>query len=731
MPDKESVKVIVRCRPFSDKEKAAGHSCIVVIDPEGGSVTINPIKSDDPPKTFTFDYAFDWNCKQHDVYNKTARPIVESVLNGYNGTIFAYGQTGTGKTFSMEGIRQDPQLRGIIPNSFEHIFSHINSSPQNVKYLVRISYLEIYNEEIRDLLKTESGKLDLKERPDVGVYVKDLSSFVVKDTAEMDKLMEVGNKNRSVGFTEMNARSSRSHSIFTITVEMCETVNEEEHIRVGKLHLVDLAGSERQSKTGATGERLKEATKINMSLSCLGNVIKALVDGKSSHIPYRDSKLTRLLQDSLGGNAKTMMIATMSPASYNYDETLSTLRYASRAKNIKNKPKINEDPKDAMLREFQEEIRKLRQQLETADSKDNPELDLSDAETDEDNEDIIAAQDRDKQALFVKNRQNVTKYHPIHAGISDGELSKMQESINREKQAILESKDLIESEKQKILSELESRASELSREITRREQLMNKLAQMESKLLIGGVNILDTEAQQRQELAKREAELEEQRRKHQQLQKELQQHDETVLSIEENYTSLSDEATRKTQKLKQLWSVLMQHKTEIKDLTEEFQQEREDLLSTIRELSKEVKLRMLIINRYIPTEELSWIEAHSDYDDASEKWQIKGVAYAGNNIRGKRTHSFRESVGRAGHHLQRQVLNKSTDPLTEGDYNYYVPVFTGKNVYLEYDARVGSSSKRRSSVKSARSPSASASSPSAKGNTPSARGLVAKTKHYV
>ena len=177
--------------------------------------------------------------------------------------------------------------------------------------------------------------------------------------------MDKGNKNRATGATLMNADSSRSHSIFTINVEMCEKSSEdgEEHYRLGKLNLVDLAGSERQSKTGASGDRLKEATKINLSLSALGNVISALVDGKSKHIPYRDSKLTRLLQDSLGGNTKTLMIAAISPASDNYDETLSTLRYANRAKNIKNKPKINEDPKDAMLRELQEEIRLLKDQL--------------------------------------------------------------------------------------------------------------------------------------------------------------------------------------------------------------------------------------------------------------------------------------------------------------------------------------------------------------------------------
>merc|ERR1719282_306442 len=179
----------------------------------------------------------------------------------------------------------------------------------------------------------------------------------------MQQVLTAGLANRSVGATNMNAESSRSHSLFMITIESLGA-DGDSHIRVGKLNMVDLAGSERQGKTGATGDRLREATKINLSLSALGNVISALVDGKSKHIPYRDSKLTRLLQDSLGGNTKTMMVACLSPADNNYEETISTLRYANRAKNIKNKPKINEDPKDAMLREYAEEIEKLRAMVE-------------------------------------------------------------------------------------------------------------------------------------------------------------------------------------------------------------------------------------------------------------------------------------------------------------------------------------------------------------------------------
>ena len=264
----------------------------------------------------------------------------------------------------MEGQRSDSNNRGVIPNSFAHVFNHISKSV-NQQYLVRASYLEIYQEEVRDLLAKTQGKfLELKERPDTGVYVKDLSSFVCKSVSEIEHVMSVGNQNRAVGQTNMNEHSSRGHAIFIITVECSELDDEgNAHIRVGKLNLVDLAGSERQAKTGATGDRLKEATKINLSLSALGNVISALIDGKSTYVPYRDSKLTRLLQDSLGGNAKTVMVANLGPASYNYDESLTTLRYANRAKNIKNKPRINEDPKDALLREFQQEIARLKAQI--------------------------------------------------------------------------------------------------------------------------------------------------------------------------------------------------------------------------------------------------------------------------------------------------------------------------------------------------------------------------------
>lgn len=321
--------------------------------------------------SFTFDSVYGDNSNQREVYDETAFPLIESVIEGYNGTIFAYGQTGCGKTHTMLGIREDPEQKGIIPHAFDHIFGFIDEKEGNTKFLVRASYLEIYNEEIRDLLSNKGkAKLNLAESKDKGVFVKNLTMIIVKSIPEIEKVMNEGTANRSVAETKMNKESSRSHSIFTIYIETAveDEKLDESKIKAGKLNLVDLAGSERQSKTGATGDTLKEATKINLSLSALGNVISALVDGKSSHIPYRDSKLTRLLQDSLGGNTKTVMIAALSPADYNYDETLSTLRYAARAKSIKNKPTINEDPKDALLREYEEEIKKLKKLLDQANN---------------------------------------------------------------------------------------------------------------------------------------------------------------------------------------------------------------------------------------------------------------------------------------------------------------------------------------------------------------------------
>ncbi|KAL7864641.1 hypothetical protein AOLI_G00160610 [Acnodon oligacanthus] len=615
----ESVKVVVRCRPMNEKERAANFERVVSVDVKLGQVAVrNPrgASAHEHPKVFTFDSVYDWNSKQIDLYDETFRPLVDSVLLGFNGTIFAYGQTGTGKTYTMEGVRNDPERRGVIPNSFEHIFTHISRS-QNQQYLVRASYLEIYQEEIRDLLsRDQSRRLELKERPDTGVYVKDLSSFVTKSVREIEHVMNVGNQNRSVGATNMNEHSSRSHAIFVITIECSELGPDgENHIRVGKLNLVDLAGSERQTKTGAQGERLKEATKINLSLSALGNVISALVDGKSTHIPYRDSKLTRLLQDSLGGNARTVMVANIGPASYNVEETLTTLRYSNRAKNIKNKPRINEDPKDALLREFQEEIARLKEQLEKRSGKKRrkrrrrkvgeggEELD-DDAEDEEDDDDEDGV-DGDKNNADYWREQ--------------------QEKLEKERKAIMEDHSLVAEEKQRLLREKEKKMDDLHREKEALEMLASKVKAMESKLLVGGKNIVDHTNEQQRILEQKRHEIAEQKRREREMQQEMECRDEETLELKETYSSLQQEVDIKTKKLKKLFAKLQAVKAEIHDVQEDHIKERQELEQTQNELTRELKLKHLIIENFIPLEEKNKIVMRATFDEEDDTWKMRPI----------------------------------------------------------------------------------------------------------
>uniref|UniRef100_A0A8C7F6V1 Kinesin-like protein n=1 Tax=Oncorhynchus kisutch TaxID=8019 RepID=A0A8C7F6V1_ONCKI len=601
---RESVKVVVRCRPMNEKERAANFERVVQVDVKLGQVAVrNPrgAAAHEHPKVFTFDSVYDWNSKQVDLYDETFRPLVDSVLLGFNGTIFAYGQTGTGKTYTMEGVRNDPERRGVIPNSFEHVFTHISRS-QNQQYLVRASYLEIYQEEIRDLLsKDQSRRLELKERPDTGVYVKDLSSFVTKSVREIEHVMNVGNQNRSVGSTNMNEHSSRSHAIFLITVECSELgVDGENHIRVGKLNLVDLAGSERQTKTGAQGERLKEATKINLSLSALGNVISALVDGRSTHIPYRDSKLTRLLQDSLGGNARTVMVANIGPASYNVEETLTTLRYSNRAKNIKNKPRVNEDPKDALLREFQEEIARLKEQLEKRSGK---------------------KKRKRRRMKGVGEDDGVEPADKVGADY----WRVQQEKLERERKAIMEDHSLVAEEKQRLLKEKERKMDALKKEQEAGEMLTAKVKAMESKLLMGGKNIVDHTNEQQRILEQKRQEIAEQKRREREMKQQVENRDEETLELKETYSSLQQEVDIKTKKLKKLFAKLQAVKTEIHDVQELHSKERQELEQTQNELTRELKLKHLIIENFIPMEEKNKIVNRAFFDEEDDHWKMRPI----------------------------------------------------------------------------------------------------------
>nr|UQZ09998.1 kinesin-like protein KIF3A [Opsariichthys bidens] len=618
----DNVKVVVRCRPLNEKEKMMAHKQAVTVDEIRGTITVNKVDIiSEPPKTFTFDTVFGPDSKQLDVYNLTARPIIDSVLEGYNGTISAYGQTGTGKTLTMEGVRAVPELRGIIPNSFAHVFGHIAKAEGDTRFRVRVSYLEIYNEEVRDLLgKDQMQRLEVKERPDVGVYIKDLSGYVVNNADDMDRIMTLGHKNRSVGATNMNEHSSRSHAIFTITIECSEKgVDGNQHVRMGKLHLVDLAGSERQGKTGATGQRLKEATKINLSLSTLGNVISALVDGKSTHVPYRNSKLTRLLQDSLGGNSKTMMCANIGPADYNYDETISTLRYANRAKNIKNKARINEDPKDALLRQFQKEIEELKKKLEEGE-----EISGSDGSG---SDDMDEGEDEDGDGGERRRKRRGRKK------VSPDKMVEMRAKIEEERKALEAKLDMEEEERNKARAELEKREKDLLKAQQEHHLLLEKLSALEKRVIVGGVDLLAKAEEQEKLLEESNNELEERRKRAEQLRRELEEKEQERLDIEEKYTSLQEEAQGNTKKLKKVWTMLMAAKSEMADLQQEHHREIEGLLENIRQLSRELRLQMLTIDNFIPQEYQEMIENYGHWNEDIGEWQLKCVAYTGNNMR--------------------------------------------------------------------------------------------------
>ncbi|KAH6607494.1 hypothetical protein Trco_003807 [Trichoderma cornu-damae] len=340
-----TIKVVARFRPQNRVEIESGGKPIVTFNSDDTCT----LDSKEAQGSFTFDRIFDMSCKQQDIFDYSIRPTVDDILNGYNGTVFAYGQTGAGKSYTMMGSNiDDAEQRGVIPRIVEQIFASIMSSPSTIEYTVRVSYMEIYMEKIRDLLAPQNDNLPIHEEKNRGIYVKGLLEIYVSSVQEVYEVMRRGGSARMVSATNMNAESSRSHSIFVVTITQKNV--ESGSAKSGQLFLVDLAGSEKVGKTGASGQTLEEAKKINKSLSALGMVINALTDGKSHYVPYRDSKLTRILQESLGGNSRTTLIINCSPSSYNDAETLGTLRFGTRAKSIKNKAKVNAELSPAELK---------------------------------------------------------------------------------------------------------------------------------------------------------------------------------------------------------------------------------------------------------------------------------------------------------------------------------------------------------------------------------------------
>ncbi|XP_008165473.2 kinesin-like protein KIF1B isoform X14 [Chrysemys picta bellii] len=379
-----SVKVAVRVRPFNSRETSKESKCIIQMQGNSTSI-INPKNPKEAPKSFSFDYSY-WShtspedpcfASQNRVYNDIGKEMLLHAFEGYNVCIFAYGQTGAGKSYTMMGKQEESQ-GGIIPQLCEELFEQINdNSNEEMSYSVEVSYMEIYCERVRDLLNPKNkGNLRVREHPLLGPYVEDLSKLAVTSYTDIADLMDAGNKARTVAATNMNETSSRSHAVFTIvfTQKRHDTETDLCTEKVSKISLVDLAGSERADSTGAKGTRLKEGANINKSLTTLGKVISALAEvdnctnkskkkKKTDFIPYRDSVLTWLLRENLGGNSRTAMVAALSPADINYDETLSTLRYADRAKQIKCNAVINEDPNAKLVRELKEEVTRLKDLL--------------------------------------------------------------------------------------------------------------------------------------------------------------------------------------------------------------------------------------------------------------------------------------------------------------------------------------------------------------------------------
>lgn len=550
----ESVAVMVRCRPMNESERLQRSPLAIQVDESQRCLEV------DKERQFYFDQVFGPEATNEQVYMKSARRLVEFAFQGFNCTIFLYGQTGTGKTYTHSSLTL---------SAFEHLFSLIQDSNKRARFLIRASYYELYNEEIRDLLAPLSGAkdktLELRESKERGVYVKDLACFLVSNLNELMKLKRLGDKRRTTGATKMNEHSSRAHSIFSITIETISSADaegtnddkqtrgsrvsssysamskgkpkQESSLRLGRLHLIDLAGSERQAKSGSSGLRLKEASRINLSLTCLSLVIRALTDKTSGgHIPYRNSKLTRLLSSSLGGNSKTLLIACVSPSKLNLDESLNTLRFASRTKQIKNRAVINEDPKDALLRKYKRQLNELRQKLS----------------------------EQQQQAFGGGWRGSEG------TGLEGDELDSKEQ---------VPEKDAMD-----------------------QQQLMKQLELLKAKIMFGGENLLDKVELHERLLEASRQELEERRQEEAKLRERLQGKSQAIKMVVQSRGSLEGQRAYLDEKLRKALGLYKRSKLELRDLTSEHEQLKEQLLQTIRSTSKEIKYVDCILDDFIPRE---------------------------------------------------------------------------------------------------------------------------------
>jgi len=471
-PAECNIKVVCRVRPLNAVEEKSGSKFILKF-PTDDSISIGG-------KVYSYDKVFKPNCTQEQVYNVAAKPIVKDVLSGYNGTIFAYGQTSSGKTHTMEGVMGDPHLEGIIPRIVGDIFSYIYNMDENLEFHIKVSYFEIYMDKIRDLLDVTKTNLAVHEDKNRVPYVKGATERFVSSPEEVMEVIEDGKANRHVAVTNMNEHSSRSHSVFLIHIKQ-EHVESQKKLS-GKLYLVDLAGSEKVSKTGAEGAVLDEAKNINKSLSALGNVISGLADG-SAYVPYRDSKLTRILQESLGGNARTTMVICSSPASYNESESRSTLMFGQRAKTIKNVIIVNEElTADEWKARFERE-RKRNTDLKALIDKLNSELGRWRAgQSVSADEQLVVKPDALSSSASTQNLTQMLAPVPVMAGsVTDDERVRWEEEKQKLYQQLDDKDDEINNQAQMLeltretATSLEEQVAQTSKEYENLQSEMQRI----------------------------------------------------------------------------------------------------------------------------------------------------------------------------------------------------------------------------------------------------------------
>lgn len=615
MSKAETIKVAVRCRPLFGNEISKGEVECVTVDNQTSQIMVRDPREPESakPTCFTFDYAYGKTSTQKQVYDQCASGIVASVLEGYNGTIFAYGQTGTGKTHTMDGDRNSATEKGIMPRSFEHIFRVIKGT-EGKQYLVRCSMLELYNEEVRDLLSKSDEKLKIRRTKEGAVSVEGLSNHEVKEAADCLKLLDKGADNKAVASTDMNARSSRSHCIFTVIVECSEPRDDgAEHIIRGKLNLVDLAGSERQKKTNATGKQFKEACNINLSLGTLGSVIKALVEKNSTHVPYRDSKLTILLEDSLGGNARTMMVAAVGPASYNYDETKNTLMYADRAKRIKNAPRINENPKDAKIREMQEEIETLKKKLAEG-LKDMKGINLT--------------------ALMAKGGSG----HEEEIRMLETKVREEEEELERqadiERQKIAEMQNIDKKKRDELLNNLKSKQDLIEKERKEKEAIIKELKEKEERVLVGSKQNEEDMVKYNQELQNIKRDMEEKARIQEEMQKEIANAQVMAAELNDKMASNKGSMRQKQQNIERMKRAIEQQSTVLERMQDDHEAGTIEFREEIKDKQKMIKLYHLVMN-FVPKEYRDLVQRCAEADKGSKHpsgLQIPNKMLTGNKI---------------------------------------------------------------------------------------------------